>query len=148
MLTASAALALACAPRVALDVLLSVAYAESPWHTLVIHDNVTGEAFAPTSKEAEQISSWLISGGHDPDLGLLQINAANVSRSGLTVATAFDPCASMHAVLRFWWRITLAARRLPSSKPQFSVLSRHTTPARRLPGFGPVCRLPLHRRGR
>jgi len=100
MLTASAALALAlaCAPRVAPDVLLSVAYAESHWRTLAIHDNVTGEAFAPTSKQdAEQIASGLILEGHNPDLGLLQINAANLSRTGLTVTTAFDPCASMHA---------------------------------------------------
>jgi type IV secretion system protein VirB1 len=100
MLTASAALALAlaCAPRVAPDVLLSVAYAESHWRTLAIHDNVTGEAFEPDSKhEAIQIASWLIAEGHNPDLGLLQINAANLARTGLTVATAFDPCASMHA---------------------------------------------------
>ena len=56
MLTASAALvlALSCAPRVAPDVLLSVAYAESHWHTLAIHDNVTGEAFEPTSKQAAE----------------------------------------------------------------------------------------------
>jgi type IV secretion system protein VirB1 len=100
MLTTSAALALAlaCAPRVAPDVLLSVAYAESHWRTLAIHDNVTGEAFAPTRKqEAAQIASRLIAEGHNPDLGLLQINAANLLRTGLTVATAFDPCASMRA---------------------------------------------------
>lgn len=100
MLTASAALALAlaCAPRVAPDVLLSVAYAESHWHTLAIHDNVTGDSFAPTSKQqAEQIASRLIAEGHNPDLGLLQINAANLARTGLTIVTAFDPCASMHA---------------------------------------------------
>jgi type IV secretion system protein VirB1 len=96
--SAALALALACAPRVAPDVLLSVAYAESRWRTLAIHDNVTGEAFAPTSKQdAEQIASRLIAEDHNPDLGLLQINAANLSHAGLTVATAFDPCASMCA---------------------------------------------------
>ena len=100
MLTASAApaLALACAPRVAPDVLLSVAYAESRWHTLAVHDNVTGEAFElEREQEAEQIASRLIAEGHNPDLGLPQINAANLSRTGLMIATAFDPCASMHA---------------------------------------------------
>jgi type IV secretion system protein VirB1 len=100
MLTVSAALglALACAPRVAPDVVLSVAYAESHWRTLAIHDNVTGEALAPTSRQdAELIASRLIAEGHNPDLGLLQINAANLAHTGLTVATAFDPCASMHA---------------------------------------------------
>lgn len=100
MLSVSTALtlALACAPRVAPDVLLSVAYAESHWRVLEIHDNVTGDAFEPRSKqEAAQIASRLISEGHNPDLGLLQINAANLSRTGLTVATAFEPCASMRA---------------------------------------------------
>jgi type IV secretion system protein VirB1 len=100
MLSVSTALplALACAPRVAPDVLLSVAYAESHWRVLEIHDNVTGDAFEPRSKqEAAQIASRLISEGANPDLGLLQINAANLSRTGLTVATAFEPCASMRA---------------------------------------------------
>lgn len=100
MLTASAALtlALSCAPQVAPDVLLSVAYTESHWHTLTIHDNATGEALEPgTKNQAIEIASRLISEGHNPDLGLLQINAANLSRTGLTVATAFDPCASMRA---------------------------------------------------
>lgn len=92
------ALALACAPRVAPDVLLSVASAESRWRVLAIHDNVTGDAFQPRStQEAEQIALRLISEGHNPDLGLLQINAANLSRTGLTIATAFEPCASMRA---------------------------------------------------
>lgn len=100
MLTVSLALSLAlsCAPRVSPDVLLSVAYAESHWRELAIHDNVTQETFAPRSRhEAEEIASRLISEGHNPDLGLLQINAANLPRTGLTVATAFDPCVSMHA---------------------------------------------------
>ncbi len=100
MLFASVALTLAldCAPRVAPDVLLSVAYAESHWNPLAIHDNVTGEAFYPRSnREAAQLASRLIAQDHNPDLGLLQINTANLSRTGLSVATAFDACASMHA---------------------------------------------------
>jgi type IV secretion system protein VirB1 len=100
VLTVSTALALAlsCAPRVAPDVLLSVAYTESHWNKLAIHDNVTKKTFRPESKqEAEHIALRLIAEGHNPDLGLLQINAANLPRKGLTVATAFDPCVSMHA---------------------------------------------------
>jgi type IV secretion system protein VirB1 len=100
MLTVSAALALAlaCTPRVAPDVLLSIAYAESHWRALAIHDNVTGEVFEPDSKrEAIEIASQLIAEGHNPDLGLLQINAANLARTALSIATAFDPCASMYA---------------------------------------------------
>lgn len=96
--SAALALALACEPRVAPDVQLSLAYTESHWRTLAIHDNVTGEAFEARSKNgAEQIAARLIAGGHNPDHGLPQINAANLSRTRLTVTAAFDPCAPMHA---------------------------------------------------
>jgi hypothetical protein len=71
---------------------------EPRWNMLAIHDNVTEKAYRPEGKqEAKQIASRLIVEGHYPDLGLLQINAANLSRTGLAIATAFDPCASMRA---------------------------------------------------
>jgi hypothetical protein len=105
VLTVSTALALAlsCAPRVAPDVLLSVVHTESRWNTLAIHDNVTEKAFRPESKqEARQVASRWIVEDHNPDLGLLQINAANLSRTGLTIATAPHPpgraCRSPPAV--------------------------------------------------
>jgi len=100
MLTAAAALALAtaCAPSVAPSTLLSVAFAESHWEPLAIHDNLTGGTILPASRpEAADIAARLIAEGHNPDLGLLQINAANLIRTGLTIQTAFDPCASMRA---------------------------------------------------
>lgn len=99
-MTAAAALALSltCAPQVSPDVLLSVARTESAWNPLAIHDNQTEEAIAPaTRSDAVRTAKALIAAGHRPDLGLLQINATNLARTGLTVETAFDACASMRA---------------------------------------------------
>ena len=39
----------------------------------------------------------LLARGHGLDLGVMQVNSANLARTGLTVATAFDPGASMRA---------------------------------------------------
>jgi type IV secretion system protein VirB1 len=110
MLTATAVLALAqialsCVPhtangtpRVPPDVVLSVAYAESGWSALAIRDNATGKSIAPPTKiEAEQIAARLIAEGHDPDLGFMQVNAANLAHTGLTISSAFQPCASIRA---------------------------------------------------
>jgi type IV secretion system protein VirB1 len=98
------AIALACSPQagpnqpaVSPDVLLSVAYTESGLDPFAIHDNATGATLNPkTRQDAAAIASHLIAAGHRPDLGLMQINApANLTRMGLTVAAAFDPCASI-----------------------------------------------------
>ena len=100
MLTASAALALAitCAPRVSPDTLLSFAYGESHFRPLAIHDNATGRTIEPaTQAEAELIAATLITEGHRPDLGFMQISSANLARAGLTISSAFDPCSSMRA---------------------------------------------------
>jgi type IV secretion system protein VirB1 len=85
MLTAIAALALAlsCVARVAPEVLLLTAHAESHWNALAIHDNVTEEAFAPSRDAVKQIASSLVIGGHNPDPGIPQIIAD--SRNGSAV---------------------------------------------------------------
>jgi type IV secretion system protein VirB1 len=98
--------ALACTPHagagqlaVSPDVLMSVAYTESALDPFAIHDNATGAIIHPATKaEAIARARRLITAGHRPDLGLMQINApTNLARTGLTVETAFDACASIHA---------------------------------------------------
>lgn len=100
------AIALACSPRVGStqpavspDVLISVAYTESGLDPLAIHDNATGAVLHPETREdAIALAYQLIAANHRPDLGLMQINSpANLNRTGLTVKSAFDPCASIHA---------------------------------------------------
>ncbi|HUZ62973.1 MAG TPA: lytic transglycosylase domain-containing protein [Acetobacteraceae bacterium] len=163
MLTAVTALALAlsCAPHVSPDVLLSVAYAESHWNPLAIHDNRTGETILPANKAAAvRTASRLIAEGHQPDLGLLQINATNLARTRLTVATAFEPCASMragaHILLGGYQGGATAAQRqsailhaiseyntgspdagLDTYAPLVLAAARRVIPALRLPGIVP-----------
>jgi soluble lytic murein transglycosylase-like protein len=100
------AIALACGPKVgpaqpsvSPDVLISVAYTESGLDPLAIHDNATGAVLHPgTRGDAIALADQLIASSHRPDLGLMQINSpVNLKRTGLTVETAFDPCASIRA---------------------------------------------------
>ena len=97
-LSAFAQLALSCAPAVASETLAAVARTESGFNPLAVHDNATGRSFAPASAaEAEGLASVLITTGHSVDVGLMQVNSANFPALGLTIAQAFDPCASLAA---------------------------------------------------
>lgn len=51
----------------------------------------------PTQEKAIEIARNLIAQRRSVDLGLMGINSLNLSRHGLTVERAFDPCASMKA---------------------------------------------------
>jgi type IV secretion system protein VirB1 len=94
-------LAASCAPAVAPGTLASIAGTESGFNTLAIHDNTTGRDLAAASRQAAIATARsLIAAGHSVDLGLMQINSANLSRLGLTVRTAFDACASLGAAGR------------------------------------------------
>lgn len=50
-----------------------------------------------TQAEAAQIARNLIEGGKNIDMGLMQINSANMRRLGLTPETIFDPCTNIRA---------------------------------------------------
>ncbi|MBY0336545.1 MAG: lytic transglycosylase domain-containing protein [Acetobacteraceae bacterium] len=107
-LAAFAALAAACAPSVHVDTLAAVARAESGLHPFAIGDNTGRRSFRPASAaEAAALARALLREGRSLDLGLMQVNSANLSRLGMTVDDAFDPCRSLAAaerVLRDGWR--------------------------------------------
>lgn len=85
-------------PAVAVETGAAVARAESGFNTLAIHDNTVGQNYAPaTVPEAIAIATALRAVGDSVDLGLMQINSANLARLDLTVAGAFDPCRNMAA---------------------------------------------------
>lgn len=87
-----------CAPEVAPATLAAVAGAESSFNTLAIHDNTTGRnVTAPSASRAAIIAKRLIAAGHSVDLGVMQIDSANLHRLGLSVHGAFDACASVRA---------------------------------------------------
>lgn len=96
---AFAKLATACSPGDAVRTLASVASVESGLHPWAIHDNTTTETLFPDSRDqAVSIATRLISGErHSVDLGLMQIESANLTKLGLTVSDAFDPCRSIAA---------------------------------------------------
>ncbi len=94
-------LATSCAPSVAPGTLASIAGTESSFNTLAIRDNTSGLAMDTTSRPvAIATARALIAAGHSVDLGLMQINSANLARLGLTVRTAFNACASLGAAGR------------------------------------------------
>lgn len=93
-----AQLAASCAPTVAPETLLSVVRTESAFNTTALHDNTGHRGIIPaTEAEAAALATGLIAAGHSVDIGLAQINSANLRRLGLTVAQALDPCTSLRA---------------------------------------------------
>lgn len=90
------ALAARCAPAVPVATLEAVAKTESGLDPWVLHDNTMKVSEAPPSLQAalSDARQW-IGRGDSVDLGLMQINSANLSGLGMTVRSALDPCASL-----------------------------------------------------
>jgi type IV secretion system protein VirB1 len=97
--TAFLPIVLACAPQVHADTahaLVSVESALNPWAIGVVggvldrQPRNRGEALA--TARALQSSGWNFS------VGLAQINVGNFPRLGLTVESAFEPCANLAAM--------------------------------------------------
>jgi type IV secretion system protein VirB1 len=86
------------APAVNVGTLLAFAWFESKLRPWAIHNNTTRVNEFPASRaEAVARASTLLNLNHNLDLGLCQVNSANLARTGLTVTTAFDPGRSMRA---------------------------------------------------
>lgn len=61
-------------------------------------NNSSHRSYFPTSeKEAVRIAGDLIARGHSIDMGLGQINSANLDWLGLTVESVFDSCTNLSA---------------------------------------------------
>jgi type IV secretion system protein VirB1 len=93
------ALALACAPQVHADTaraLVSVESAFNPWAIGVVGGALVRQprhrAEAVATAKALQAAGWNFS------VGLGQINVGNFERLGLTLDTAFEPCANLAAL--------------------------------------------------
>ncbi len=101
-LAAFAQLASSCAPHVAVETLAAVARTESGFDALTLHDNTTGRTYHSATREDAIASGVELAtvGRHSVDLGLMQINSANLARLGLTLADAFDPCRNLAAADR------------------------------------------------
>jgi type IV secretion system protein VirB1 len=98
-IVAALALAHQCAATIAPETVVSVAETESGLNPLAIHDNATGRSYAPAaaSEAIATAADLIIRQHHSVDIGLMQINSANLAKSNLDIAHAFDACRSMDA---------------------------------------------------
>ena len=91
------ALARSCAPQVAPETLLSVAQAESgldPW-IIGINGRPHRSLHPGSAAQAIATADDLRRRGLNFDVGLAQLNVRNLSRLGLTLEQAFDPCRNL-----------------------------------------------------
>ena len=115
-----AALVEHCAPSVHPATMSAIARVESGFNPWVIGINgrvrITRQPL--TKSEAVDTAKQLLQMSLSIDLGLAQINSANLERLGLSIEQAFEPCANLHAaetVLR--WCYDRAAKRLGGGQP-------------------------------
>jgi type IV secretion system protein VirB1 len=88
----------ACAPQVSPVTMAAIVAEESGGDALIIHDNRTAKIARPKSlEEAITLAQELIDAGDSVDLGLAQINSANLRTLGLDVESVFEPCSNLHA---------------------------------------------------
>lgn len=114
VLTPEAVMQLAahCAPQAAAETVLALARTESGLDTLAIGVNGPRPRRLNVASRAEAIARarTLIAAGANLDLGLVQINSANLHRLGLDVAGAFEPCRNLAAGAALLQRDYLAVR--------------------------------------
>ena len=93
------ALAAECAPWVAPQTLAAIVRTESGFRPYAIGVNKGFRLIRqPVSREEAIVTArWLIDHGYNIDLGLGQINSANLTRLNLSIEDAFDPCRNLAA---------------------------------------------------
>jgi type IV secretion system protein VirB1 len=90
------ALAAKCAASVPVATLAAVARTESGVDPWVLHDNSTGSSIRANSLADAQIDArQLVGRGDSVDIGLMQINSANLPALGISATDALDPCVSL-----------------------------------------------------
>jgi type IV secretion system protein VirB1 len=102
ILAFSVALALAqqCAPGIAPEAIMSIITVESGLDALAINVNHVGRLHARTESEAVELATQWIGAGYSVDLGIAQVNSRNLAWTGLSIASAFEPCANLAAAAR------------------------------------------------
>lgn len=132
-LTLFTQLAASCAPAVHIDTLAAVARAESGFDTLAIHVNGADGGAEPAATREDAIAhatDLIVVQRRSVDLGLMQVNSANLAPLGLSIAAAFDPCRSLAAGARLLTEGFVAARAGGAADPQQALrtaLSRYNT---------------------
>jgi len=90
-----------CGAAVHIDTLAAVARAESRFDSAAINDNTAHRRYSGLSDaQATATATRLLAAGHSLDLGLMQVNSANLHGLGLSVSDSFEPCKSIAAGAR------------------------------------------------
>ncbi len=91
-------LILTCAPDVAPQTVQEIIRVESGGNPLAI--NINGASLARPAidvADAVKLASSAMAAGHTVDLGLMQVNSANLPKLGYTVEQMFDSCTNLKA---------------------------------------------------
>jgi len=87
-----------CAVGVNPRTMTALVHVESGGDSLALHDNTWRTSYKPpNSATAVAWARELMGFGHSVDLGLSQINSANLPSLGLSVEDVFDPCTNLQA---------------------------------------------------
>lgn len=97
------ALIMACAPNVHPSTIQAIMKVESGGNPLAVNVNKKDGVGYPLPRkfkspdEAVRAAKKAIAAGHTVDLGVMQINSANLARLGYSVEDMFDPCKNLAA---------------------------------------------------
>jgi type IV secretion system protein VirB1 len=85
-----------CGPSVDPSLTRAIIQVESGGNPFAIGDNTDKRSYFPVSKsEAVELSRYLLSQGHNIDMGLMQINSCHLGKKRLSLDDLFDPCGNV-----------------------------------------------------
>jgi type IV secretion system protein VirB1 len=93
---------------------------ESQFNPLAININakVRLERQPSTKAEAIQTAKWLLANNYNIDMGLGQVNSANMRKTYLSIEDAFDPCKNIAAAAKILQSNYVSASKRTSSEQQ------------------------------
>ena len=88
-----------CAPEVGRTTIAAIIQAESKGNPLAIGLNGDNRLARQPRDLAEAVrwARWFVARGYSVDIGLMQVNAKNMARLGVSIERAFDPCVNIRA---------------------------------------------------
>jgi len=112
-------LALECAPWVAPQTMAAIVKTESQFNPLAININAGAklERQPKTKQEAVVTAKWLLANNYNIDMGLGQVNSANLTKTKMSVEDAFDECKNLRAAASILkWNFQSASKKIPGEQ--------------------------------
>lgn len=117
-----------CSPQVELPIAHSIVTQESRYNPLAIGVNAKERIKQPkTMNEAIATAKNLIARGFNIDLGLAQINSANLRKLGLSVEQVFEPCTNLKAMQTIYTSCLKSSNSRSIGTPMQQALSCYNT---------------------